>query len=233
MIAISVIIPTWNRSRVIKKAILSALNQTFSSLEVVVVDDGSTDNTSEIVQSIKDSRIKWISGDHTGLPAAVRNRGMKESKGEWIAFLDSDDEWLPDKIDKQITLAKKTSCLAVCSNGYGINSRGEKKIYLTYNRDFIEFNDLLKNNSVILSSAIFHKSLISLCNGLPEDQKYRNAPDYTYWLRISTYTKFAYLNDPLVVYHDDPASSVRRFTKDPYVIRRKTFHNFIEWGFKK
>ena len=113
---ISVVIPTFNRAATLGKAIRSALEQTFPPLEVLICDDGSTDKSREIVESINDSRVRWIDGEHGGRPGIPRNRGIRASRGEWLAFLDSDDEWLPEKLEKQLTHANKMGCDAVCSN---------------------------------------------------------------------------------------------------------------------
>lgn len=101
MTKISVIIPTWNRAETLGKAISSALNQTFPPFEIVVCGvDGSPDQ--EIFNLINDPRMRWIEGGRDGLASIPRNRGIKASRGEWLAFLDSDDEWLPDKLEKQL-----------------------------------------------------------------------------------------------------------------------------------
>ncbi|MFY9338906.1 MAG: glycosyltransferase family A protein [Methanosarcina flavescens] len=99
MAEISVIIPTWNRAETLGKAISSALNQTLSPYEVLVCGvDGSPDQ--KVVNSINDPRVRWIEGGKDGLASIPRNIGIKASKGEWLAFLDSDDEWLPEKLEK-------------------------------------------------------------------------------------------------------------------------------------
>ncbi len=230
--SVSVIIPTWNRMLLLKRAIRSVLNQSLSPLEILISDDGSTDNSYQIIQSFKNPKIKWLSAKHLGLPAVVRNRAIKKSKGEWIAFLDSDDEWHPKKLEKQFDLIKKTDCLGICCNAYGINSQGERKKYLDYQRDTITFSDLIKVNCVILSSAVIHRSLLSKCLGFPESQKFRNAPDYSLWLRVLTQTNFAYLDEILVNYLDEPEKSIRRFTKNPFVQKKRILEDFLVWGWK-
>ena len=120
---ISVVIPTWNRADTIEKAVRSALDQIVLPFEILVCDDGSTDGTEQIVKSIGDERVKWIPSPHSGRPALPRNRGIRESKGEWLAFLDSDDAWLPDKLEKQLNLAKKMGCRAVCSKTHSLIKR--------------------------------------------------------------------------------------------------------------
>jgi len=102
---VSVVIPTYNRARFLCEAINSVLNQTFRDFEVIVVDDGSTDNTAELLSRYSDS-IHYVRQDHRGRSHA-RNCGIQLARGEYIAFLDSDDIWLPDKLERQMTLFKE------------------------------------------------------------------------------------------------------------------------------
>jgi len=99
---VSVIISTYNRAHLIGRAIQSVLNQTYQDFEVIVVDDGSTDNTEEIVKSFNDPRIRYIRHEKNKGAAAARNTGIKAARGKYIAFQDSDDEWLPEKLEKQM-----------------------------------------------------------------------------------------------------------------------------------
>jgi teichuronic acid biosynthesis glycosyltransferase TuaG len=117
--SVSVIIPCWNNESTIKMAINSALNQTLLPEEILVCDDGSTDKTEKAVKTFHSPLVKWLdTKKHSGRPAVPRNRGLKKAKGEWLAFLDADDTWLPDKLKEQIVAAEETRCLAVCSNAY-------------------------------------------------------------------------------------------------------------------
>lgn len=97
---ISVVIPTFNRGHLIKKCIESVLAQTYKNIEVIIVDDGSTDNTEEVVRGIEDSRVMYVYQDNQGACVA-RNKGIAVAKGAYIAFQDSDDEWMPEKLKKQ------------------------------------------------------------------------------------------------------------------------------------
>ena len=108
---VSIIIPTYNRAEYLKRALKSVFSQTFKDFEVLVMDDGSTDNTLEIVESFKEERIKYEWAENFGGPAAPRNRGLRFARGEYIAFLDSDDEWITDKIEKQFILLKKSKLI--------------------------------------------------------------------------------------------------------------------------
>ena len=106
---VSVIIPTYNRAHLIDKAIKSVLNQTYQDFEIIVVDDGSTDNTNEVLKNFTDSRIHYIFHTSNLGVSAARNTGIKTSQGEYIALLDSDDDWLPEKLDKQVDVLQNES----------------------------------------------------------------------------------------------------------------------------
>jgi glycosyltransferase involved in cell wall biosynthesis len=104
--AVSVIIPTYNRANLLGRSINSILEQTFTDFELIVVDDGSSDNTRELVESFNDPRIFYVRHEKNRGVSAARNTGIKIARGEYIAFNDSDDEWLPQKLDKQVTFFK-------------------------------------------------------------------------------------------------------------------------------
>ncbi|WP_378950736.1 glycosyltransferase family 2 protein [Pelosinus sp. sgz500959] len=229
---ISVIIPTWNRSEVIQKAIMSALNQTYSKVEVLVCDDGSTDYTQQIVESIPDPRLKWIPGVRSGRPAIPRNRGIRESQGQWLAFLDSDDEWLPNKLDQQLSRAKKTGCKAVSTNAYRLfPERGIVGTMLGIERAKLSFKDMLDQNSVICSSALLHHSLLDIVLGFPEEPDLKVCEDYAFWLRIATQTEIAFVFKPLVIYQDDAQHSVRGLVnRSVWEERKVLFRNFLYWS---
>jgi len=106
---VSVVIPTYNRSHLITRAINSVLHQTYKNLECIVVDDASTDNTGELVHSINDDRIIYLRHDNNKYTSASRNTGIKNAKGKFIAFLDDDDVWLSTKLEKQVLLIQSLS----------------------------------------------------------------------------------------------------------------------------
>ncbi len=234
MIKVSVIIPTWNRGYIIEKTIKSVLDQTMSDLEVLVCDDGSTDDTFEKVSKIKDPRVRWISGAKGGRPAIPRNNGIREAKGEWLAFLDSDDEWIPEKLEKQLKLAEKEGALAVSSNASRfIPGQGISGSYLDLQKERITLDDLLKTNEIVTSSALIHNSLIAVVEGFPEDEKLRTIEDYAFWLRIATQTDFAFFGEQLVIYRDDAENSIRgEEIVDAWLQRKFVFNNFVSWSEK-
>lgn len=198
---VSVVIPVYNRESTIKKALRSVLNQTFEDFEVIVVDDGSIDNTQQVVSSIYDPRIKYIRNEkNRGAPVA-RNRGIKYSRGKYVALLDSDDWWLPEKIEKQVKIldneSKKTGVVYTDliyknedKSKYKILKKGIKKHNI--------YHELLKRNIVGSCSSVMIRKLCF------EDVGYFdiNLPsfqDMDMWIRLAKVYDFYYLDEPLVV----------------------------------
>jgi glycosyltransferase involved in cell wall biosynthesis len=208
---ISVIIPTWNRAATLRAAVESALAQSLPVLEVLVCDDGSTDGSQALVDRIsaRDPRTRWLDGPRAGRPAIPRNRGIRASRGEWLAFLDSDDAWLPNKLAVQLEAAGRLRCDAVCSNAVRLVAGIEAGSLLDWKEETLNLSDLLQVNRVICSSSVVRRSLMLRTGGFPESAEMKAIEDYGLWLRIATLSKIAYCADPLVRYNDDPVSSVR------------------------
>lgn len=106
---VSIIMPSWNTGRFISESIDSVLAQTYKNWELIIVDDCSTDNTDEVVSAYQDPRIRYFKNEQNSGAALTRNRAIREAKGEWIAFLDSDDLWRPEKLEKQISFMKENN----------------------------------------------------------------------------------------------------------------------------
>lgn len=106
---VSIIMPSWNTARFIRESIDSVRNQTYTNWELLIVDDCSTDNTDEIVASYSDERIRYFKNKKNSGAALTRNRALREARGEWIAFLDSDDLWTPEKLERQLQFMKENN----------------------------------------------------------------------------------------------------------------------------
>ena len=117
---VSIIMPSWNTSNFIAESIQSVINQTYKNWELIIVDDCSTDNTDEVVSFYKDQRIKYLKNEKNSGAAITRNKALREAQGEWIAFLDSDDLWAPEKLEHQINFMK--------NNGYNLSFTEYEKI---------------------------------------------------------------------------------------------------------
>lgn len=230
MAEVSVVIPNYNRSDLLVKAIRSALCQTVPVLEVLVCDDGSTDNCEAAVRALKDGRVRWLPGPRGGCPAIPRNRGIAESRGDWVAFLDNDDEWLPEKLERELALAERLGCRAACANALRlVPGKGTTGRYLSFGRERIAFDDLLSVNLVICSSALLHRSLFERVAGFPEDEGLRALEDYALWLRVATLTDFAFDAEPMLIYRDDAAGSIRGAGVSVWSQRKAVFADFVAW----
>lgn len=117
---VSIIMPSWNTGKFIAESIQSVVNQTYENWELIIVDDCSTDNTDEVVAMFNDKRIKYLKNKKNSGAALTRNKALREAKGEWIAFLDSDDLWTPEKLEHQLRFMKK--------NGYTLSFTEYEKI---------------------------------------------------------------------------------------------------------
>ena len=106
---VSIIMPSWNTGKYIAESIQSVLAQTYTNWELIIVDDCSTDNTDEVIANFCDKRIRYLKNTQNSGAALTRNRALREANGEWIAFLDSDDIWLPEKLEKQIEFMKRNN----------------------------------------------------------------------------------------------------------------------------
>lgn len=206
---VSAIIPAYNCEKFIGLTIDSVLSQTYSDLELIVVDDGSTDNTASVINSINDKRIRYHYQPNSGLPAKGRNAGAKFSKGEYLAFLDHDDIWMPEKIEKQLAILKLDPKIALIStNGFLILENTKTEIPLIEDVKTGYFNDgnFFPNNNVILSSALINRSVYCEFGGFREFLDLKAVEDYDLWLRIYPNYPCYYLDDCLMYYRASVSS---------------------------
>ena len=195
--SISVVIPTFNRLIYLERAIKSVLNQTISVNEIIIVDDGSDDGTSEFIYS-NYPNLKYIFQSNSGVSAA-RNTGIKAASSNWIAFLDSDDAWVTNKIQKQITELELNPEMNFChSNEIWIRNGREIKQKNTHKKfgGFI-FDKCLDKCRISPSTVICRKSLLIKLNGFDEDLAI--CEDYDLWLRITSNNPVIYIEKPLII----------------------------------
>ncbi len=198
---VSVIIPTYNRDALLKRAIKSVLNQTYKEFEIIVVDDGSTDKTFDVVKKFEDKRIKYIRLKERHGASHARNIGIKLARGKYIAFLDSDDEWLPKKLEKQINVLENSPPkVGVVYTGYWIIWDNKKFLgKIPKMRGYIFEDELLEDHISPTSCILLRKICIEKVGGFDEELPARQ--DYDLWIRISKFFEFEYIREPLVKIH--------------------------------
>ena len=231
MTTVSVIIATWNRSAALESAIRSALSQTYQPMEVLVCDDGSTDDSEQVVRFIGDSRVVWLPGDRGGRPAIPRNRGIRASRGEWLAFLDDDDVWLPEKLERQMERLQVSGCFVSCTDAFRIvPDQGSQGSLLGLETDLLRFEDVLDVNRVICSSVVASSVMVKIAGGFPESASLVVGEDYALWLRLFSMTDFDFIAQPLLEYHDNPQHSIRRYGPDFRIQQRAVLNDFCVWA---
>lgn len=195
---ISVIIPAYNRSATIARAVESALAQTFQDLEVIVVDDGSSDPTRDIVQGIPDERLKLIYHETNLGAAAARNTGMKASQAKYIAWLDSDDEWLPEKLQTQLdALQHAAPDQRACYTAYERIDKQVSQIYIPQHADYKKI--FLGCDQAPGSSLLFDRMLLDKVGYL--DTNLRRYEDWDWLLRYCSTLRLLAVDRPLVRVH--------------------------------
>ena len=185
---VSIIMPTYNQAEYINAAIDSVLAQSYSTFELIIIDNYSTDSTCAAVQSYNDPRIKYLKFDNKGVIAAARNFGVNRSDGSILAFLDSDDIWLPGMLNTQLKLLSDEFSL-VSSSFEPIGNIGVCRHHLNYiSEDSVkrfQYKDIINANPIMTSSVILYKSNFERAGGFDESMKFRFIEDWELWLRLA------------------------------------------------
>ena len=214
---ISVIIPTYNRAHLVTKAVDSVLSQTYKEHEIIVVDDGSSDNTRKVLEPYMD-KIRYIYQKNAGVSAA-RNTGIKAASGPWIAFLDSDDSWLPEKLSYQMDCINRTKTKVCFTNVEIYEERANKKASKVKYKEEI-FNEpfeliLQKPFAAYIPTMVAEKKLIEYVGCFDEQLKVSEDTNLIYHLAFES--PFAYIYTPLV--HIDRNGQRTSLTNNPNVRR--------------
>jgi glycosyltransferase involved in cell wall biosynthesis len=232
---ISVVIPTYNAEDSIERALLSVIDQSYRPIEIVVVDDGSSDNTQQVVEKVANDalylNILYIFQENKG-PSAARNLGASLTKGNYLAFLDADDQWHSNKLKIQMQLIKKNDLKFLGSTyQYGpFSDNCKETIASTYN-----FNDLLIRNRFSTPGVIIKKDFFEALGGFDENLIY--AEDYDLWLRASLHGELTLIESPKLfrlykhAFGDGGLSShmFKMLSGERTVFKKLFKHNNISW----
>ena len=198
--SVFVTIPTYNRMEYLIEALRSVQDQTCPVGQIIVVDDGSTDGTDHYVQKLNNlQNLQYLRIPHCGFPGRVRNAGARLATGEYLAFLDSDDLWKPEKLERQIAFLKEHPELQI-SHTREIWQRGEKVVSQAgqkHRRSGNIFADALKKCIIGPSTVMMRCELFEEFGGFREDLEI--AEDYELWLRVTARYPVGYIDEPLVI----------------------------------
>jgi Glycosyltransferases involved in cell wall biogenesis len=178
---VSIIMPTYNRAELIMQTIQSVLDQTYNNWKLIILDDGSDDNTEEKVSSIRDPRIHFVKMGRVAVSGRLKNEGIAMSNGELIGFIDSDDLWAPDKLEKQITaLLQNENAAFSLTGGYNFRIPGIAESYFYKQKDglFIGniFRDIFRSKVAVLTpTLLFWRSCLDQVGGFNEDKAFSDS----------------------------------------------------------
>ncbi|PKN26920.1 MAG: glycosyltransferase family 2 protein [Deltaproteobacteria bacterium HGW-Deltaproteobacteria-21] len=199
---VSVIIPTYNRAGMVKRAVRSVLSQDYENFEIFVVDDGSTDETSSLFENVEDGRLKFIRLERNVGGAQARNAGLSLARGEFIAFLDSDDEWFPSKLTKQLERFRELPeeyGLVYCGLLFA-HSNGKPEREFVGNAAGVFLEDLLVQNLIgSMSCVMVKKRYLDQLGGF--DPLMKSCQDWDLYIRLMNICRFHFVGEPLVRYY--------------------------------
>ena len=222
---VSIIIPTYNHAKFISKALQSIIDQTFKKWEAIIIDNNSTDDTDKILKKFSDNRIKCLKINNNGVIAKSRNLGIKSAKGEWIAFLDSDDWWTNDKlkhcldsIDENVDFIYHELEIIGIKPRFNLKRKNFKGRQL--NKPILKdllFSVIKDGNAIGNSSVLVRKKLLTKIGGINENKNLVASEDYNTWLKIAELTdKFKFIKKSLGFYLVHDASAQKKDLSIPH-----------------
>lgn len=208
---VSVVLPTYNRARLIARAVRSVLQQSYPFLELIVVDDGSTDGTDAVVRAFRDPRLRFFRLARNRGPAAARNEGIRHARGELLAFQDSDDEWLPQKLARQVPalLAAPPGVAMVYGSVVRVAANGRERCFAApvfTPEDETTFDRALALGvgGIAMPACLIRREAFLEVGGF--DEHLRCLEDTELFIRLARHYRFQYLEPPLVRYYATPDS---------------------------
>lgn len=223
---VSIIMPSYNAERYIENAIKSVLAQTYSQWELIIVDDCSSDETVEVISKFKDNRIRLLQNEKNIGAALSRNRALREASGRWIAFLDSDDIWHPEKLERQLSFMKQTG-YAFTFTDYRIQLNGEWMPYINTAPNVVNRRKMYDYCYFSTITVMYDRNVV----GLIQIENLRKNNDYAMWLRAVEKTNCYRLPECLSYYikHENSISSGSKIKliKWHYILFRKGMHKSV------
>ncbi len=208
--SVDIIITTYNRSELLREALESVARQTYSDWKCWIAEDGETQEALDAVRPfLEDDRFQYLPGEHAGFPAGPRNRGIRKGHAEYVASLDDDDLWLPEKLEKQVKfLDSHPDCLLLGCNAFrwsGTGNWNECPLYFKKTAlGEIRYTKMLEQDYVIHSSAILKRTALDQAGLYNEALSPPMGEDYELWLRVSALGETWVLPEPYIVFRETP-----------------------------
>ena len=209
-ITIDVIIATYNRTGFLVEALDTVQNQSFSNWQCWIAEDGETQEKLEIVKPfLKDNRFKYLPGEHAGFPATPRNRAIRKGKGKYVAILDDDDLWLPEKLERQVKfLESHPNCTLLGCNALRWTGAGKwdncPLYFKNYKEGEMNYESMFSQNYIVHSSAILRRTALEQAGLFNETLNPPIGEDYELWLRVGALGEIWVLAEPCIVYRETP-----------------------------
>lgn len=199
---VSVIIPTYNHGKYIGEALDSVMRQTYPNWEAIIINNFSTDDTDQVLEAYTDPRIRVEKFANGGVVARSRNRGLSAAHGEYIAFLDSDDVWMPSKLERQLKVMERHHDILLCSTALRIIPGGTRSPLIPLGNRRLTLRGVMARNTIFNSSVMIRRSVLDSVGLFSEDPDVRTVEDYEYWLRIIKYQDKSvfFIETPLLRY---------------------------------
>ncbi|MBW2740979.1 MAG: glycosyltransferase family 2 protein [Deltaproteobacteria bacterium] len=218
-ITVDIIITTYNRPKLLQETLESVAAQTYPHWLCWIAEDGETKETFEAVKHfLKDDRFKYLSGEHAGFPAAPRNRAIRKGNSQYVAILDDDDLWLPEKLERQVEfLDSHPNCVLLGCNAFrwpGTGRWDECPLYFKKSmQKRVNYKALLQQNCLIHSSVILQRSALEQAGLYNESLKPPIGEDYELWLRMGVLGEIRVLAEPYTVYRKTPQTHYSRLNR--------------------
>ena len=204
---VSIIIPTYNRAKLLTEAVRSLQQQTYENIEIIIVDDCSTDDTAQAVEKLDDGRIIYVKHDVNKGGSEARNTGIKHATGDYIGFLDSDDQWQSDKLERQLAVFRENPDFGIVYTGMKVyqGSYLVKEVIPKYQGDLL--TKLIESNCIYTTSSILvKKEVLEEVGGF--DSSLPSCQDWDFYLRLAQVSRFGFVEDSLVLYYLHPGDRI-------------------------
>ena len=228
---VSVVIPTFNRGYCIERTIKSVIQQTFSDWEIIVVDNYSSDETDELLKNFIGNKIKLLKINNNGIVGKSRNLGISVAQGKYVAFLDSDDWWLPTKLENSLNELRKGARLVyhdMIINYESPNLLKRSRYIRSRHLGEKVFTDLLSNgNTFCNSSVVVERKLLLAVSNISECEKLVGSEDYDLWLRITANFKILFIDKPLIIKYGGHSDQLSKSVNGIEAYRIKSLENLL------